>query len=333
MLAALPAIIEWQESGGPEFPQLPGTEEPGPRQRYIMRRWEIENLGAGFTDAPRMENLKRMLDAAGDLRSRMLSTAQVGSGLVGQSICVVGLLCDIRVFDRPQETNHADDGGKLAVASIEDTDGSIDLVAFPSNYRRYQELWVEGTPVIVTARVASGQGSNGADAGAEVYLLCEQLAPFGEGEEEEIFTVKVKTSRRAEMVPLAAPEVNDSNGGSNRPSAPIPPAHAGKGEAAPQTDGSSPTATTTEPPGYHLVITLPISNDDHADIDRMIALNRLLRSRPGPDTVTLRIPYSPESGAVTSAQLPRGVRYTPRLEDEVRELLGPDALALIRLVG
>ena len=48
-----------------------------------------------------------------------------------------------------------------------------------------------------------------------------------------------------------------------------------------------------------MIITLPGSVDDREDIDRMIALDRLLKAHQGPDTVTLRIPYSPETGAVT----------------------------------
>ena len=97
--------------------------------------------------------------------------------------------------------------------------------------------------------------------------------------------------------------------------------------------GGAGVATSAEPPDYHLIITLSASHDDQEDIDRMINLDRLLKAHPGRDTVTLRIPYSPETGAVTSAQLPRGVRYNSRLEEGIRSLLGPDALALIKLIG
>ena len=65
----------------------------------------------------------------------------------------------------------------------------------------------------------------------------------------------------------------------------------------------------------------------------MIALKRLLRAHPGPDTVTLRVPYSPETGDVTSAKLPWGVRYESGLETDIRALFGPEALALIKLLG
>jgi len=84
---------------------------------------------------------------------------------------------------------------------------------------------------------------------------------------------------------------------------------------------------------YRLIITLPVSDDEHSDIDRMISLNNLLMQHPGPDTVTLRIPYSPRPGDVTIGHLPRGARYNPHLEAKLRDLLGPDALAVIKLVS
>jgi len=65
----------------------------------------------------------------------------------------------------------------------------------------------------------------------------------------------------------------------------------------------------------------------------MIALERLLRAHPGPDTVSLRVQYSPEMVDMTSAKLPWGVRYDSGLEAGIRDLLGPEALALIKLLG
>jgi hypothetical protein len=82
-----------------------------------------------------------------------------------------------------------------------------------------------------------------------------------------------------------------------------------------------------------LIITLPDVRDDRRVIDAMSDLNGLLRKHPGNDVVRLRIPYSPETGAVTSAVLPWGVRMSGQLEAQIRGLLGPDALAVIRMVG
>ena len=80
-------------------------------------------------------------------------------------------------------------------------------------------------------------------------------------------------------------------------------------------------------------ISIPPANDDHTVIDSMIALNALLGAHPGPDNVTLRVEYSPETGEWTSARLPVGVRFSHALENSIRRLLGDDALAIIKLLG
>ena len=91
------------------------------------------------------------------------------------------------------------------------------------------------------------------------------------------------------------------------------------------------TTTTGGPPAHKIIITLPITEDDKADIDRMITLKGILQEHPGTDVVTLRIPFSPEPGHLTTAQLPRGVSYSAVLEAEVVRLLGTEAIAVIRL--
>jgi hypothetical protein len=90
---------------------------------------------------------------------------------------------------------------------------------------------------------------------------------------------------------------------------------------------------SNEPARYSLIISLPPADDDHEVIDSMIALNSLLGSHPGPDSVTIRVQYSPETGKWTSARLPGGVRFSPALEQSIRRLLGDDALAVIKLAA
>ena len=92
-------------------------------------------------------------------------------------------------------------------------------------------------------------------------------------------------------------------------------------------------ALSNEPARYSLIISLPPADDDHEVIDSMIALNSLLGSHPGPDSVTIRVQYSPETGKWTSARLPGGVRFSPALEQSIRRLLGDDALAVIKLAA
>src|SRR5204863_6136021 len=125
--------------------------------------------------------LRRHIRASGGLRSRLTTTAQIGPDLEGQSVCLVGLLSDIRLMESGESSEPAGGASNaptdtladtLAVSLVEDLEGEAELVAFPPNYKRYGDLWTENNLVIVTARVCKHPDEEG------VYLLCEQLAPY-----------------------------------------------------------------------------------------------------------------------------------------------------------
>jgi hypothetical protein len=385
LVEALPEWLEWARTdkaqadgaagtGGPvdlfsftdaQSPSPPSEEAtlsnatPTPRERYSRREWEVRQLGVAFTQANEIESLKRTLDRS-HLRSRLLRSVQVGEEHVGKSVNLVGLLTCVRLVS-PPGSNGKSPVEPMSVAWLEDTEGAIELVAFPPGYKRHADLWAENRPVIVTARVRKHEEG-------DVYLLCEHMAAFEEAAEEAELTVKVKQSKKAQA---ALEEVtakanahggngtNGTNGakggnGTHAAAAPAPtpspntkpaiiapiPAQAPAATpiaAAASTATTAPTmtnpATTTTGgiPAHKIIITLPITEDDQADIDRMIALKEILHEHPGTDAVTLRIPYAPEPGHLTTAQLPRGVAYSTVLEAEVVRLLGTDAIAVIRL--
>jgi DNA polymerase-3 subunit alpha len=368
LLDALPAMLEWAQesrksqgqddlfttSAEQEPPVSDGSMlsdgSPSPRERYGYRAWEEANFGVALTEAREIEALKRALKDAGDLQSRLLTSVQVTPEHRGQSVFLVGILSGVSLLPAPVSGNgssngHAPQGEMpLAVAQVEDLEGAIELVAFPPNYKRHRHLWAEHNLVIVTARVCSHE--DGA-----LYLLCEHLAPFlGEGVDEEL-SLKVKVSRGgarptdppasspkdplAQTEVVAVPKLQSANGASNGTHSHPTNGHVnGNGHSNGYATPAQPVAAqVTSAPTYKLVITLPISDDDHTDIDTMISLNSILSEHPGSDTVTLRIPYSPEPGAVTIGHLPRGARYSSHLESKLRGLLGPDALAVIKLVG
>ena len=296
-----------------------------PRLRYLRRLWEEANIGVAFTRSEEMDSLIGALEKSGGLRSRLITTAQIGANHLGESVYLVGLLGSIRMIES------SDTSGKepLAVGLLEDAEGSIELVAFPPNYKRHAELWTESNMVIVTGRVSRHDDG-------EIYLLSEHLAAFQGSAGHEAMTLNVKATKpsrsanRADRSPTAtdAPTLRE-------PANPAPqPVAAARGplQALPRLS-AQPPPTSGEPATFSLVITIPSADDDHTVIDSMIALNSLLNSHPGPDSVTLRVQYSPESGKWTSARLPMGVRYSHALESAIRRLLGDDALAVIKLVA
>lgn len=332
LLAIAPALLEWAtnaaESTGQldlfsadkararaTLPSLPDSPDKlTPRQLHSLRAWEEQHLGIGFTPAAEIEALRRALSDAGGLQPRLVSTARILDMTEGRSVYLLGLLTAPRLLEAAQ-------GGlsdPLAVARVEDLEGAIELIAFPPNYKRHRNIWVENNLVIITARVGKHQDG-------ETYLLCEHLAAYNPGGGQEgTFAVKVKPSRKARpqaASPSAIPE--------HEPEGVIKSVAISSGyQTAASTKATLQQAASA---AYKLVITMPASPDDHADIDKMIALKRLLETHPGPDIVSLRIPYSLDTGATTSARLSVGVEYNAVLAQEIADLLGPQALAVIKL--
>jgi len=277
-----------------------------------------------FTDAREIDSLSSALEKSGDLRSRLISTAHVANDHLGTSIYLVGILCSIRMV----ETGKAGEQEPLAVGWLEDAEGSIELVAFPPNYKRHAEIWTESNLVVVTARVSSHDDG-------EIYLLCEHMAPFQAGSGEEAMILTIKPTRQMKSIAKGEPSSQPATPAVTMPVRPAPQP-AGMSSAPQHMPGPAPrpsAVSTDEPATYSLVISIPPAGDDHAVIDSMIALNALLSRNPGPDSVTLRVQYSPETGKWTSARLPMGVHFSPSLENAIRRLLGDDALAVIRLVS
>jgi hypothetical protein len=342
MLAVLPDMLNWAQATRRSEGQLdlfaspvpdPPAEEDlkegsdnassgtrSPRTRYLRRRWELEQIGVAFTPADEIHNLLSALEKSGALRSRLISTAQVGVDHLGTTINMVGILCSIRLVDGGSE----DSPDPLAVGRLEDLDGGVELVAFPPNYKRHADLWTESNLVMVTARVLSHDDG-------ETYLLSEHMAPFQAGSGEEAMTLTIKAPRQ----PKNAPKHDTSSPAVAVPAHPV--AHPVAAAASASQPAARPVPMPASPGGeqahYSLVISIPPVGDDHAVIDSMIALNALLNAHPGPDSVTLRVQYSPETGKWTSARLPTGVRFSPPLESSIRRLLGDDALAVIKLLG
>jgi hypothetical protein len=349
MFTVLPAMFEWARAtrlaaGQLDLFNAPNLDPPveedlnddaqsasrslafrpshSPRLLYLRRAWEEASIGVAFTQSTEMDSLIATLEKSGDLRSRLLTTAQIDEQHLGTSISLVGILCSIRTLESGTEGEKE----PLAVAWLEDAEGSIELVAFPPNYRRHAALWTENSQVIVTARVSSHDDG-------EFYLLSEHVAPFQAGAGEEGMTLTIKPPR-----PLKAAPKSDSKSGAAASSGqwaarPAPQGVAPVPSVSQTGPARQPAFVSEERATYSLIISIPPANDDHEVIDSMIALNSLLNAHPGPDSVTIRVQYSPETGKWTSARLTGGVRFSHALEQSIRRLLGDDALAVIRLAA
>jgi DNA polymerase III subunit alpha len=126
-----------EETSGMERP-LPQTTEVPVRERL---RWEKELLGLYLSEHPIGEIASQVADFAtaysGDLRDESLD---------GQRVVMVGIVTGFRrVITKANAT--------MGVATIEDLQGSSEVVVFPKMYEQTAATWTEGAILAIAGRV------------------------------------------------------------------------------------------------------------------------------------------------------------------------------------
>jgi DNA polymerase III subunit alpha len=127
------------------------TGDEVPTQEKLV--WERELLGVYFS---------RPLDAlVGDVSSRdTLSCGEITMDLIDRTVKVTGIVVSVRQA-------YTRDRRPFVVASIEDLDASIEVIAWPRLYESTQSLWQAGNMVTVKGTVKVRDG--------EVKLNCEDV--------------------------------------------------------------------------------------------------------------------------------------------------------------
>ncbi|HET7726429.1 MAG TPA: OB-fold nucleic acid binding domain-containing protein, partial [Candidatus Limnocylindrales bacterium] len=117
---------------------LPVTPETPVRERL---RWEKELLGLYLSAHPMGEVAEQVVGYvnaySGDLKDETLD---------GQRVVVGGIVTGVRsVITRSKST--------MAVATLEDLQGTIEVVVFPKTYEQTAGIWREGSILLVAGRV------------------------------------------------------------------------------------------------------------------------------------------------------------------------------------
>ncbi len=141
-----------------EAPLPTATEVPS-RERL---RWEKELLGLYLSEHPMGEVAERVgpyvTAYSGDLRDESLD---------GQRVVVCGIVTGLRtVITKAKAT--------MAIATIEDLQGAIDVVVFPRIYEQTGGTWLDGATLLIAGRIDH--------RGEEVSLLADLVVPWEEAE-------------------------------------------------------------------------------------------------------------------------------------------------------
>ena len=134
---------------------LPSTPEAPVRERL---RWEKELLGLYLSEHPMGE----VADRVGDFVTAYSADLKDES-LDGQRLVLCGIVVGSRmVVTRARAT--------MAVVTLEDLQGSIEVVVFPKLYEQTGPIWAEGSILLVAGRVDH--------RGDDVSLLADLVIPW-----------------------------------------------------------------------------------------------------------------------------------------------------------
>jgi DNA polymerase-3 subunit alpha len=138
-----------QSSPTPRVGYQPAEEEISAKQKLI---WERELLGVYFSQP--LDFLAREPSSPG-----VISCGEINMDMVDEMVTVRGMVVSVRQA-------HTKDNRPFVVASIEDLDASIEVIAWPRLYESTQGLWQEGNILTIKGVVKVRDG--------EVQLNCQE---------------------------------------------------------------------------------------------------------------------------------------------------------------
>jgi DNA polymerase III subunit alpha len=206
-------------------------------------KWEKEMIGAYLSHHP----LEHSVDRLSRLGVKPLTEIDAESD--GQTVTAGGILSAVRPFVTRK-------GDQMATATLNDLDGSIDIILYPRIYRRAQEHVAEDSVVVVTGAVTVSEG--------RPELRVESVLPLDSSElDERLLQLE---QAEDEQAPETEPSLRE----------PIPfPVR-----------GAEPVAALSPGPAK-LVINFQRTGDRESDLQKIAALYNSILRHPGSDRVMI----------------------------------------------
>ena len=210
-------------------------------------------------------------------------------------------------------------GSTMLVATLEDLQGSVEVVVFPKVFEQTANAWTDDSRVLITGRV------DHRDEGSQV--LCEAVHAWEDAVRMGPIAFGIERDRL-----LAARPGRPGSNGNGRPAVPVPidasPAVALAVEApvavlaAVGDESVAPTEAVplqSAPVGAEATISIIFAGALSADRlqPALEAVQSVLRGRPGPLPVVVSI-----EGAPWRVKLPEQVAWDDRIDESVRQAAG-----------
>jgi DNA polymerase-3 subunit alpha len=150
------------------FSQAMGSSLPLPDVTGVPRKemlaWEKELVGFYVSEHP-LQQVAASLDG-----TVTAFCGRIGEEMTGQKVVIAGVV----LWVRPHTTKK---GKPMAFVQLEDLQGSIEVIVFPSIYEKTRELWQEDKILVVRGRVdAKGRGAKVICESVQDHLLISRPA-------------------------------------------------------------------------------------------------------------------------------------------------------------
>jgi DNA polymerase-3 subunit alpha len=269
---------------------LPPADEVPDIPRKEILDWERELVGIYISEHP----LTRVTARLADVLSGSVGT--LSEERSGQQVTVAGIVQRIYRHTTKQ-------GNEMAFVTLEDMQGSCDVVVFPRVWKETKEIWQPEQIVVVSGKVDSSRRD-------EPSLLCSW----------------VKHPQEVSVAAHRAPTSADGNGSSSAriagntrgaPSMPPPPPPDYGGRAVPREAGSEQPTRTPQ----MIRVTLRRTAEQTKDKRRLREIHDLLVGYEGKDRFVIRL--TDASGKGVELRFPnQGTSLCPELLQNLEPLVG-----------
>lgn len=333
-----------ESSGGPtalnvaRIPMPMISETPAEVKEQLL--WEKELLGTNVSEDPVAKSLEG-IDLSG-----VSSLGDIGDESIGSTMSFIGLLSGVRRITTKK-------GDAMLVAMLEDLTSSIEIVVFPKTLAKCEGLLQNDNVVKITAKVDNRRDTpqlvvDSAEA-VEATLTTNSPALASEMDLEGLGELEIAAAMVAAapapkaaaptpapatkpaapaptpaasapaIVPRAQVKLSGSGNGHSNGNGNGKSKGGGNGHDAAPSSGWTMSDPTPQPSGRTLRISLPRTDDFDADVQRMQAIESVLRASSGNDQVTL---YLPNGVGIVVIQSQHTVSATPALVNDLRGVLG-----------
>ena len=237
--------------------------------------WEKELMGVYLSEHPFSAFADKIA------AENTILCGQVDSEMAGQTVLVAGMVASVTHLMTKQQKS-------FVKATLEDLDGSIEVMVWSDVYSGTTELWEEGNIVLVEGKV--GVRDDG------IQLSCKKVSRYEPGKQkpEKTSATTAKPVSAAETRPVA-------NGNVYKP----------EEKPAPRQR-------------HKLIVTIQDSGDSEKDANCLRRVVYTMKEFPGQDEVSLRIPNEGKIVKLKIANL--NTDYTPELRHRIIELVGEAGL-------